>query len=46
MSNRIKEAVSIIVALALVAVMQYFAARDCCQSVPDQGHPFAAQQTK
>jgi len=34
-SNRIKEAVSIIVALGLVAMMQYFVAKDCCQSAPD-----------
>jgi hypothetical protein len=35
MSNRIKEAVSIIVALGLVAAMQYFAARDCCGPGPN-----------
>jgi hypothetical protein len=36
MSNRIKEAVSVIVALGLVAVMQYFAARECCRQVPER----------
>jgi hypothetical protein len=34
-SNRIKEAVSILFALGLVSLMQYFVARECCQSVPD-----------
>ena len=36
MSNRIKEAVSVIVALGLVAVMQYFAAKDCCRQFPER----------
>lgn len=31
MSNRIKEAVSVVVALALVAAMQYLAAKDSCR---------------
>ena len=34
MSTRIKEVLSIVVALALVAVMQYFAAKDCCSAAP------------
>jgi len=38
MSNRIKEALSIFVALALVAIMQYFAAKDCCRQVPVSPH--------
>jgi hypothetical protein len=35
MSSRIKEALSVFVALALVAIVQYFAAKDCCRQVPE-----------
>jgi hypothetical protein len=38
MSSRIKEALSIFVALALVAIVQYFAAKDCCHQVPEFRH--------
>ncbi|MEJ1240638.1 hypothetical protein WBG78_21015 [Chryseolinea sp. T2] len=45
MSNRIKEAVSVIVALALVAAMQYFAAKDCCRPF-DPPHARALQDAR